>query len=149
MISPQDIVVSLKMAETLNEFGWPQDKSCFWYCGIYSNTPWLIYIPKGINEIGTYSKMRREGEMIAAPTAEEVLRRLPRTIEPEGRTLYLTCEFPADPISWGGSAYVGYSYQSRVPSIDGCFPRSYADTVANAAAEVYVFLSQNNLLPHP
>src|SRR3990167_5893854 len=72
--APSSIVVSLEMAKKLKKAGWPQDKFLFVWNGAYhpdksEHVNWLSRKKVG--------KDWAEAETFTAPTAEEILRRLP------------------------------------------------------------------------
>lgn len=75
--------------------------------------------------------------IISAPTVEEILRELPYFAEIKGRRAKLTIEKgPCDP-EWD----VCYMH------LDGHdFRSQYGETLANAAAAMYCYLAENNLL---
>lgn len=115
------ITVSLELAKKLKEAGWQYETLFFW-CGLEHKE-----VSSSTGEMKIfYGKYYPYREHFAAPTAEEILRRLPHGTDteliikrkPKG-TWRVTCT--GDTI--GG------------------------DTLANAAAAMFCFLSENNLLP--
>lgn len=116
---PESIVVSLEWAKKLKEAGWPQDHGenvMYWRKkrDDFVLGGWCVYA-------------------LAAPTAEEILRRLPDTLE---NRLHEPLQiFRMMPNSVGWRMMYGLSH-----SADG-------DTLANAAAKMFVFLAKQKLLP--
>lgn len=129
------ITTSLEMCKKLKEAGWPQDGTEFFWrtsVGLDAEIIW----DKG--HVGGWNKY-----FYAAPTAEEILRRLPKKIvqvpkfsygDPE--VLMLTANMTTNDL-W----YVRY-LSSRIQQY------GEADaSLANAAAAMYCYLSENKLLP--
>lgn len=136
--SPESIVVSLDLAKQLKEAGWPQEDSVlYWNADITHGE--AVRVSLGIKRKSMYE------ENIAAPTCEEVLRRLPPALELEGKCCTIDCTKEIH-ISGGidkGKWLVGY---------EDCVDYSYyqiADTLVNAAAQMWLYLQSHNLLPQP
>ena len=127
-MNSEDIVVSLENAKRLKEAGWPQDESIFRW---KNRGSWEIALKRqSSNKAGTF---------IAAPTAEEILRMLPD---------WIFCK--KNSMGGGGDWCIG-DMQSHV-----CTPLAYkemkksmieSDTLSNAAAAMWCYLSNNQLLP--
>lgn len=129
-MTPESITVSLEWAKKLKEVGYPQGECTFWwqnsYCPIEN-----AYVDNVVpfetrkNEFGV--------KYIAAPTAEQILRRLP----------CVPSDFPLTIARYStGGYYIDYSPENsdKQQVIE-------ADTLANAAAAMYCYLAENNLLP--
>lgn len=131
--SAESIVVSLELAKQLKKAGYPQKFSVgnFGYCvhtctGIHGWTDWSAG-EKGLYDgSGEYGIDDDTNYFIVAPSAEEILRRLPFGywhIEQEKN---------------GGADFV---------VVDNLTNRFYGETLADAAARCYCYLAENNLLP--
>lgn len=125
---PGSIVVSLEHAKALKKAGWPQEDSYLHWCHHHSNASdsldgmvWNVYQKDDDDRVN---------EWIAAPTSEEILRMLPQLVNHFGLIIART----PDNQGWE-VAYLGGYKGFREPSL------------ANAAAAMYCYLSENNLLP--
>lgn len=136
--TPPTITVSLDWAKKLREAGWPRLGSIFWWrCytskGMDSET-WVLetidrYWPHADGRRYTYS------EPLAAPTAEEILRRLPKFITEDGMVhrRHVHWDYGDNRVEYG---------RNHVYCAD-------AESLANAAAAMYCYLAEQNLLPSP
>lgn len=148
MSTPESIVVSLEWAKKLKDAGWPQGNYAedvrshfYWYNTIDGLNNWKIISLEDIR--GLISKFE-----IAAPTAEELLRRLPEYFDDaEMRDgIYKRFWLVAQK---DGNWTVCYS-DGHCQIKKGIGPmRITGDTLANAAASMWIFLKENNLLPKP
>lgn len=153
----ESIVVSLEMAKKLKEAGWPQtDETLFiWQenvsCPLYSHP--IKDKPQVYGSRWTYLEPDCGCQKYAAPTAEEILRELPRTFTFNKESVWLECcpmcneEHPGWEIN--NNWLVRYA---KVQTLDGENHRRLAyetceDTLANAAAAMWVFLKEHSLLP--
>lgn len=161
--APESIVVSLEWAKKLMEAGWPQttDDSYFqWSNHIlvfeyedlgcpkaepvgnpqYGMTPTKFKIQRS-SQIPELSEQETNGELIvfAAPTAEEILRRLPTFLQLEDGAYDLRI------LKMTGHFNVWYSRADTVFPEGGVMENS----LANASAAMYVYLAENKLLPTP
>lgn len=119
------ITVSLEWAKKLKEAGWPQDSFLYWFH------------LEGLNSLTSEKIEASAIEYIAAPTAEEILRRLPR-VSLSGDECYLQAERIIKE-TWN----VEYEGTDGISRSEG-----FADeSLANAAAAMWCYLSDNNLLP--
>lgn len=127
---PESIVTSLDCSVKLRNAGWSQDDATFWHhYNSDSDARWID------GSRGTWG--------IAAPTAEEVLRRLPRTLKIMMDGMLIA--FPEGNGKWT----VGYEHTAsarRGLMMIEATPQE-EDTLANAAAAMWIHLKQNNLLP--
>lgn len=136
MTSSASITVSLEVAKELKKAGWDQDKSIFYWDG--SVPPWEVCLD--VDRSWSYSATEEDdGKCIAAPTAEEILRRLPRSIYDEGGEYVRIC-FPS------GSHNEGIQYK-HLGGLALCAALEDDDTLANAAAKMWIYLKQHDLLP--
>jgi hypothetical protein len=131
MTLPESIVTSLKWSQKLGEAGWPQKNALYYWHKRRSRLGyWGLQTERSIQQYLKYTKTHKAHQLFfAAPTAEELLRRLPTTIN--GRQLMVL----AGKYDWR----VAY-YYDPVPAQD-------ADTIANAAAAMYCYLAEHDLLP--
>ncbi len=158
-MKPESITVSLEMAKKLQESGWMANPTIFSW-GKTMEGEWTILKPGTewfLTGFEHYCEGIMEGKPIelkdhlAAPTAEEILRELPphridakKNGDVVGYDLYCKQCFGVDAME--GRWKVWY-FRFR----DGCelaplgMPQ-YADTLANAAAEMWIYLKENNLL---
>lgn len=152
MTQPDDITVSLEMARKLKEAGWPQyDNGAAGFFWLYPHyiVPFFDdeYHPKERDwslkywESGMPHHKCIEIDhpgFLRAPSAEEILRRLPRRLafdgELEGKWICVNSD--ADRKGWK----IGYLDCRQVPVIED-------DTLANAAAAMWCYLAENGLLP--
>lgn len=146
--STSAITVSLEWAKKLKEAGYPQGSTHYlwgedgWKLDGKKDVSHNLIQPKGDIpykdggkiEDGVYQRF------YAAPTAEEILRRLPYSYEKKvNRTqkavVYITVHREKQ------------GWQVRAHSKRTLHWASQIDTLANAAAAMYCYLSSNNLLP--
>lgn len=162
MNQPTSITVSLDMAKKLKEAGWPQGEQIFYFTNAHNIAE---YPEDGYElEIGEFHLSGKtflewapveklNGHLsFAAPTAEEILRRLPTRIKRFGDKEEFFLKVA--PFRTGGGLprvfFVGYE---TIPIKDGesvthmmkFEPRE--PSLANAAAAMWCYLSDNKLLP--
>ncbi len=147
-ISPMtNITVSLSTAKRLRDAGWVQIPSYFyWATNIEDNsTRWVF---------GMWDSQDDEShEYVAAPTAEEILRELPWEYEDdeyEYEDGHDRCHPPNAYISNTLYLEVGRNSEDEWRVSYNCPAGGYnkfGDTLANAAAEMWIYLKENNLLP--
>lgn len=142
-MNPESIVVGLEQAKALKEAGWPLRENLFAYAvedkffkkrSIFLQWNGETYLP-------WYGESRPDGTytLFAAPTAEEILRRLP------GQWPTSTSMFERLRMEETNRGFViGYSSQQHIFKNDDWFE---ADTLANAAAAMWLYLKEQNLLP--
>lgn len=131
MTTPESIVVSLEWARKLKEAGWPQEDSLM--CWIRSTDTYT-------DKVSLSRRTLPKNRLAASPTAEEILRRLPRYLpwkdDSDNMAALFVNVFPS-------SYRVGYSPQWT----QDAWSTPDAETLADAAAGCYCYLSENNLLP--
>ncbi len=129
MTTPESITVSLDMARKLKNAGWLQSESHFIFIHSDADTKLWSRWNTGGEPRGGYI----DGSMSwAAPTAEEILRRLPAEVDDE--SLYVSSQ------RYNGLWVVYYGvHGERHQHLD--------DTLANAAAAMYCYLAEQKLLP--
>lgn len=141
----ESITVSLKKARELKEAGYPQRISIFHW--------WKRIGHEEYEELGMNIMLDGGSPYIAAPTAEEILRRLPTMIEYQGGT-FLLFIFP----HWADAPKWMMGYERSIESAQktgstlwihgkGAY-HATGDTLANAAAAMWIYLKKNNLLLH-
>ena len=141
---PESIVTSLEWSKKLKEAGWERD-AAHWYWNLYRHSSegekWFLECPFDIDVDHPYKLA------IAAPTAEEILRRLPFSVEHKVKTSngqvqnyvsYITPHREKE----GWQLFLRNSHRR---------PRTIWVTeilsLANAAAACYCYLEENNLFP--
>ena len=131
IIGPSSIVTSLEWSKKLKEAGWPQDDYLFIWRGPapqHGRPDW---------NLGECFDTHANDGCFAAPTAEEILRKLPKLIvhkEIHSR-LYIT--------PYENDYEVGYSPQWN----EGIKLNRAEESLADAAAAMFVFLAEQKLLP--
>lgn len=146
-MKPEEIVVSLEWAKKLKEAGWKQDDVLV-FTGIQ---PVKKTDEERFETPSFRSRWKLENlwDWVSAPTAEEILRRLPRKIAPmsltemdertiKGNIPDLRFQILMDGPDWK------IEYSS--PHLESA-EWQYGETLANAAANMFIYLSENNLLP--
>ena len=133
---PESIVTSLDWSKKLKEAGWPQDDSyLFWCRHPISPEPNEWELGKSI-----IACLYPDTEFFAAPTAEEILRRLPRYLASTGGlNMTLTITPYAD--KW--------TVEYLLPELgydNSVLPQTHV-SLANAAAAMYCYLAEQKLLP--
>jgi hypothetical protein len=143
-----NITVSLQVARSLRDAGWEQEDSSF-YWGKFDppkrrhlEDGTIVDIPKEEAEAMSYSWYYYNEENMpyadedhnswAAPTAEEVLRELPEFYTPEDNKKRAMKCYPSAHGRWAVD-YEGHCTQ-------------WSDTLANAAAEMWIYLKEHDLL---
>lgn len=117
-----DITVSLAKAKALKEAGFDQgDCYFFWVDGERVARQTLAYM-------GSYYA---EEEAVAAPTAEEILRRLPE--------VDIHTQWVMEKVSFMVN-------KKRVPGVHKAL-HFHSDSLADALSKMYIHLAENNLLP--
>ncbi|HEV7278874.1 MAG TPA: hypothetical protein VGN57_01570 [Pirellulaceae bacterium] len=152
MNSPESITVSLDWSRKLKEAGWPQgaDSSLFSWIEGWHGAEWpdgrpfekdVYYRNFAIDILDSYFHEGTTGVSFAAPTAEEILQRLPQELRRDefGREWHLSC--------WPIGSYWRLCYASADMKIEQHHERG--ESLANAAAAMYCYLAENKLLPTP
>ncbi len=143
MTTPEAITVDLKHAKALKRVGWPQERVGFCHLvdqtGIKADPYWW-----GVE--GDYWHEEDFIEWFAAPTAEEILRKLPKTLS--GSVFW-----PGDPglaylniKAWTDSFTILYRTATNEFPTHRSLSGISADTLANAAAACYCYLADHKLL---
>jgi len=129
MTTPESITVSLEYAKKLKEAGWPQE--AVWYWPVH-------YVNGHIFALATETHPRSENNALdyfAAPTAEEILQRLPEYVGTQFWSII------AEGHVRDGRKVMGYTIYYPTKH------EEWSDTLANAAAAMYCHLAENGLLP--
>lgn len=143
-MTPESIVTSIEWSKKLKELGWDQEEALYewtqaydWESGRKFRTTLLQRAEKRRGEKHGRWKVGGgiERKFFATPTTEEILRRLPKVIDQE---LCLQINVHGD--RWN----VGYWNVNEQTMIKY---QQFQDTLANAAAAMYCYLSSHNLLP--
>ena len=123
----KDICIDLKIAKQLKEKGFKQDSLLYWHYTNYKK--WSIFTkPYAID-----SDKKLEDGFISAPTAEEILKELPKNFDKK----YLGIA-----PSLNNNAY-GVYYMKSDQSIE---VMKESGKLCNALAKMWLFLKDNNLL---
>lgn len=139
---PESIVVSLDWAKDLQETGWPFENAMFYRCLSggnsrgYSGREVVRYAGP---YYGNHGGLKQWIEPVAAPTAEEILRVLPRHL-PGPDNLRVTLAITPYADKWTVEYLLpNGGYYNYVPAM------TY-NTLANAAAAMYCHLASSSLL---
>lgn len=137
-MTPESITVSLDMAKKLKKAGWPQD-ALFYWCKYWETLDWEVREPE--------PAYTRDGNQVAAPTAEEILRRLPTLIKTDGKDFWLTINkmFRDNPMGEGWQVW--YTNRDDVSSLWLTTEQWSNADLANASAQMWIYLKENSLLP--
>lgn len=128
----KDIVVSLEWAKKLEEAGWPQyhGEVFGWFEDMNGKMT--------VHEVDNFS----EDDHVAAPTAEEILRELPDSFARDQLRYDLTIR-----TAGGTSGKMFYvSYKHWHDQLKTVHRQGEDHSLANAAAELWIYLKENNLL---
>lgn len=132
MSTAESVVVSQYWAKQMNEAGWPHEPTYFfWTKSTRKDSFWRCLPIVGAKRLAN-NQIRCKREIIAAPTAEEILRELPANIDG-----YLKIEMCDDKSGYR------MKYQNKT-NYGIC-----EDTLANAAAAMWCYLAKKNLLQKP
>lgn len=146
MNTPESLVTSLHWSKELQKAGWPQGQSIIVHSTTsdgYSNHSCHVRLDPGHPNFGSPFYLEW-----AAPTAEEILRRLPHEIEQtksDDDSSVLQCG-PTPNGKLGRDWHVWY-WDFGYGDIPDRKLLYTADTLANAAAAMYCYLAENGLLP--
>lgn len=144
-MSPESINVSLEWAKKLKEAGWPQHDALFYHHQVCKPFKSGEPIPTEVCYDPEY-----EGGFfsLAAPNAEEILRKLPTTIRKplgDGRTSS-PHRIRIARVNHGENEVWAIRYQKHTsPKMFGPFSASDA-SLSDAAAAMYCVLKENRLL---
>ncbi len=150
-MNADSIVVDLEHARSLREAGWEQNptKDLFSWIEAYHGSSYpeekpfevdLHYRNFTCDFLDSYREEGTTTICYAAPTAEEILRRLPECLHWEGADSHFTTLRIAP---WAGR----WSVEYRDKQNDSRNHTENADTLANAASKMWCYLKKNNLLP--
>lgn len=135
MMTPESITVSLEWAQRLKEAGWVQDVCFYWIKHASSPKPFVVYLP---------NLQQRDPDTLEiwfhAPTAEEILRRLPKSLATKDRTIHRLS------INCNGGKRWRIFYGTDV-LFDSPVAVDANESLANAAAQMWIYLKTNHLLP--
>ncbi len=140
-MTPSDICVSLEQAKALKVVGFPQKEPLFWW--VESAKPYVALNPQA-----TFNRFESRlgvlGHLFAAPTAEEILTKLPDFVEDGRYELRIEKLFSKGKYYWNIGYYGDCGELPDSADVGDGFPDA---SLANAAAAMYVYLSENNLFP--
>lgn len=147
MTTPSDITVSLEKAKALKEAGWPQEDSALITWWENDGCPFFSHPTKGKPEafygLLWQPQMDSTGtckcKKYAAPVSEEILRRLPQLKTTRNRIFDLQCRRLEQ-----GGWFVCYRYSNATRQTKY---QARGDSLADAAASLWIYLKTNNLLP--
>lgn len=133
-MKPESITVYLETAKKLKEAGWSQTKCEFYWIDLYIDDKKLMCKHCLEKPFGSYD------EIAAAPTAEEILRELPKMLEIDNEWYHISIRSDSTVKDhW----YI--SYLTLEKEKEKCFQQG-SNGLANAAAEMWIYLKTNNLL---
>ena len=124
-----DITVSLEWAKKLRDAEWDQEDCVFFY--VSNDKDDFLLVPRHYNTMEKSESFHH----FSAPTAEEILRELPHVIHDKGSPRFLQCGKHKK--FWDVGYWRGVEPMKNVTE----------DTLANAAAAMWIYLKKNNLLP--
>jgi len=139
--TPSEITVSLEWAEKLQVAGWPQEQSVFYWQWYEDDREWPTWDGNSewyCDHMHVSLDEYDDGQCYAAPTAEEVLRKLPAHIQDDRMAILRM-----------GDTYGVYYLHHESGYVDERRHLRLSDTLANAAASMFVFLAEQKLLPTP
>jgi hypothetical protein len=139
MNTPESISVALDWANALEAVGFPQDDSALIWCGCNPKHESFVWQRRNNEVCGGWD--------LAAPTAEEILRRLPNhlvALMKDNRSPTLRFR-RLDTHAGDGSRWC-LGYDIGHDNYLGGFSTE-EDTLANAAAAMYCYLAEQKLLP--
>jgi len=160
IIGPSSIVTSLELSKKLKEAGWPQeydDDSCTlphpdhgtYFCWENEERPCTSFACNCGKTHGKWKVNKREDNnfnpFFAAPTVEEVLRKLPPTMLRKNGNTY-SLHFQRKNLFEDGWEVSYYRVKDGMELAPATLP-AFADTLANAAAAMFCYLAEHNLLP--
>ena len=143
-----DITVSLEKAKELKEYGWPQDNYFLWivdssgsgHFGHYTFDHILVIDSVGVAEDGS-----KIADKFSAPTAEELLRRLPEAVKYPVRNA-IEYELLIRPFDDLDERHWEITYAKDIDNVDNTPLHETTGSLSDAAAEMFIWLKQNNLL---
>jgi len=145
------ITVDLETAKKLRGAGFPQVAHWFWT--ELQGDDAFLYGAKRDGTQPTLTPAPDLREYSAAPTAEEILDELPDRIEIDKETTRCQCGKSDIRVSYKAcfldmrKSEPTNQYIVRYIHCDEVFKFFRADTLANAAAEMWIYLKENDLLP--
>jgi hypothetical protein len=136
MTSPDSITVSLDMARKLKEAGW-EHRTVF-SATVTGDTAYMILTPPEGHDLGNYPiGDPNNSEIIMFPTCDEILRRLPLFLVEGAYRLEIR--------SWTEDHPWCVLYAAA--SVNVLELRATHGTLSSAAAAMWLYLKENNLLP--
>lgn len=142
MTPPSSLVVSLENAKALKECGWPQRTSYFVVYTIScmsASASAQTYYAAQEDDLG----LLEVDEIYDSPTAEEILRKLPRTFDIRVNMVDDIGSLVARPftITLPETTKITHGKTEVIKAAKGSY-----DTLANAAARLYIYCSTHHLL---
>lgn len=128
------ITVSVDWAKNLCAWNYPQRDSHFAWVQTLGQEQWLL-LPYSPEKEDLYQD---NFVVRAAPTAEEILRRLPELLMKDEHAFWITIDCHGGHYGVAYNDYQGQKHAGTCVAVD--------QSPANAAAAMWVFLNQNNLL---
>jgi hypothetical protein len=118
-----ELVPSLEVCQQLKQAGFPQDTALVWMTvEIGKHNPMPPVVTQNPHMESMYP-------IVAAPTAEEILRELPQTLRGWSQDCFLDIVYRNDYKKW----YVGWQTD------EDCVPSLVGDTLIEAAALAYLW----------
>lgn len=130
------ITTSLELSKRLKEAGYPQGKTDFYY--VMQRGDWDLYTDYNCDQCWSRSSFRTK---VDAPTAEEILEKLPNELESSGDYFFLNCHKDGQ---WLVSYYS--MLQNYTCYINGRRVEVNNESLVDACALMYLHLKEHNLL---
>lgn len=136
--------VSLELAKQLKEAGYPQEGYFFWWVNVTdkSQNPILAHFQGTQSNEDYLNEHEDKYEFFAAPTADEILDRLPKKITVSEMDYFLDVYHEEDVLDeW----VVAYNYIRHNLGFKS-HHREMEETIADAAAKMWLYLKKEKLI---
>ena len=131
----EDIVVDLEIAKKLKEAGWEQNN--LFYID-ENNDAYTFYEANDITEENEYYKETRDSVLLySAPTADEIIKKLPRKFR-DATLDMVTVHSEENEIEW----QVGYG----IDGLSRFYWFCYDEKLSNALAKIWLWCKKNGYL---
>jgi hypothetical protein len=145
-MNPESITVDLEHAKMLKEAGWPQAETIwYWFDYVWSDHKIVMKDHDYWSRCQNKAAYPERGDAFcdfAAPTAEEILRRLPQGFEDPDCELKIDCMGDDANSIAKREWFVSYENENE----DWIMKMMSDSCLANAAASMWCYLKKNGLL---